>query len=251
MSNALGRLRRIFKDELLVRTASGMQPTPRAEELRQTIQPLLRQIERTFETGASFDPARSSRTFAIRLSDLLGFLLLPPLLARLKKDAPGIALDVLHLPPAKTVDALERDEIDVAVSMSLEHSSAICSEVMLRDRMVCVMSTSHALADQELSFDNFLAQRHLKISMSPADLRFVDNVLAHQKLTRNVQEGVSVPRGVSRAGMVNTIARGSELSTSLIFRRGNAVRHARRFSQFLGNAYRWASTGRRRRIGQT
>ena len=186
MSNALGRLRRIFKDELLVRTAGGMQPTPRAEELRQTIQPLLRQIERTFETGASFDPARSSRTFAIRLSDLLGFLLLPPLLARLKKDAPGIALDVLHLPPAKTVDALERDEIDVAVSMSLEHSSAICSEVMLRDRMVCVMRTSHALADQELSFDNFLAQRHLKISMSPADLRFVDNVLAHQKLTRNV-----------------------------------------------------------------
>jgi DNA-binding transcriptional LysR family regulator len=63
MSNALGRLRRIFKDELLVRTASGMQPTPRAEELRQTIQPLLRQIERTFETAqASIPPVPAERS---------------------------------------------------------------------------------------------------------------------------------------------------------------------------------------------
>ena len=66
MSNALSRLRHIFKDELLVRTASGMRPTPRAETLRETIRPVLRQIERVFEADAGFDPARSIRTFAVR-----------------------------------------------------------------------------------------------------------------------------------------------------------------------------------------
>src|SRR5258708_23371394 len=47
---------------------------------------------------------------SIRLSDLLGFLLLPALLDRLRQNGPGIAVDVLHLPPAKTVDGLEKDE---------------------------------------------------------------------------------------------------------------------------------------------
>jgi DNA-binding transcriptional LysR family regulator len=41
MSNALGRLRHGFNDELLVRTASG-QPTPRAEALIEQTQQLLR-----------------------------------------------------------------------------------------------------------------------------------------------------------------------------------------------------------------
>jgi len=191
VSNALGRLRHIFKDELLVRSGSGMQLTPRAEELKQSIQPLLRQIERVFDADTSFEAARSSRTFAIRLSDLLEFLLLPALLDNLRQEAPGVGLDVLHLPPAKTVDALEKDEIDLAVSMGLEPSSAIRSAVLFRDRMVCLMRNSHPLAHGELTREAFLAQRHLKVSMSPADLRFADDVLAREGLERNV--GLNVP----------------------------------------------------------
>src|SRR6266446_2950665 len=93
------------------------QPTARAEALQEAIRPVLRQIERVLEVDTSFDPASAIRAFTIRLSDLLGFLLLPELLDRLRQNAPGIALDVLHLPPAKTVDALEKDELDLAVSM--------------------------------------------------------------------------------------------------------------------------------------
>jgi DNA-binding transcriptional LysR family regulator len=209
MSNALGRLRHIFKDELLVRTAGGMQPTPRAEALRDALRPVLRQIERVFEGDASFDPARATRTFTLRLSDLLGLLLLPALLDRAGKEAPGIALDVLHLPPVRTVDALERDEIDVAVSMGLDHSSAIRSEVLFRDRMVCVMRRSHSLARRALDLKRFLAQRHLKVSMSPADLRFVDDVLARRGIKRNVALNVPhwlvVPHVLARTDLVSVM----------------------------------------------
>ncbi len=37
MSNALARLRALFKDELLVRTSQGMEPTPRAIELQASV----------------------------------------------------------------------------------------------------------------------------------------------------------------------------------------------------------------------
>lgn len=191
MSNALGRLRHIFGDELLVRTASGMQPTPRAGELLGQTQQLLRQIERVFESDVGFDPAGSKRKFNVRMSDLLSLLILPDLTERITTGAPKVGLDVIHLPPARTVDALEKDEIDVAVSTGLEHSNSINTEVVLRDTMVCVMRKSHPLARKTLTVENFLAQRHLKVSMSPTDLRFVDDILARQRLQRNV--GLNVP----------------------------------------------------------
>ena len=37
VSNALARLRKLFDDELFTRTASGMQPTPFAEQLAESV----------------------------------------------------------------------------------------------------------------------------------------------------------------------------------------------------------------------
>ena len=191
MSNALARLRQILKDDLLVRTASGMQATPRARELAEPVRQTLHQMERMFESDASFTPSDSNRTFVIRLSDLLQLLLLPSLLAQVAHEAPQVSFDVTHLSPARTVDALERDEIDLAVSMGLDHSSAIRSEMLFPDRMVCVMRKGHPLANKTMTLDNFLRLRHLKVSMSPTDMRFADDVLKHMRLARDV--AINVP----------------------------------------------------------
>src|SRR3954471_19670110 len=65
MSNALSRLRGMFGDELLVRTATGMKATPRAMELMEPLRQLLRQVERVLESDSGFDPHISERTFTI------------------------------------------------------------------------------------------------------------------------------------------------------------------------------------------
>lgn len=215
MSNALGRLRHLFKDELLVRTARGMQTTPRAESLAAPLRQLLKQIERVFERNAAFDPARAKRTFTIRLSDVLGFLLLPALMRALAgqgaANGAAIGFDLLHLPPAATVDALERDELDAAVSMGLEHSNAIRSAALLRDRMVCAMRKAHPLARRPLTLERFLAERHMKVSMSPTDLRFVDDVLRQRRLKRdialNVPHWLLVPHVLQQTNLVSVMPR--------------------------------------------
>lgn len=206
MSSALSRLRALFDDELLVRTRAGMQPTPRAEALREPLAQLLSQIERLIESDHGFAPARSSRRFVVRLSDLLGDLLLPRLLARITPTAPGVSLDVVHLSPLQTCDALERDEIDAAVSMGLEHTATIHHQPLMRDRMVCIMRRSHPLAEGKLSLRRFLAARHLKVSMSPTDFRFVDDVLARHGARRdialNVPHWLLVPEVVATTDYV-------------------------------------------------
>ena len=73
MSNTLLRLRHMFNDELLIRTASGMQPTHYADELQEPVRLALRQIERVFESDADFDPLTATNRFVIRMSDLLAY----------------------------------------------------------------------------------------------------------------------------------------------------------------------------------
>ena len=211
MSNALSRLRYIFKDDLLVRTSMGMQATPRALELAEPVRHVLLQIERVLDSEPAFDPATSSRTFSLRLSDLLARLLLPPLFDVLNRTAPGIGFDIVHMAPARTVEAIEKDEVDMAVSMGLSHANSIKSEVLMKDRMVCVMRSSHPLARGSLSLSGFLDSRHLKVSMSPTDLRFVDDVLARKSLARrvalNVPHWLLVPHVLEHSDLLSVMPR--------------------------------------------
>lgn len=186
MSSALARLRGVFKDELLVRTATGMQPTPRAEALIEPVRQAIGQIERVLASDQGFDAAKSARRFAIRLSDLLSYLLLPSLMSDVARIAPAVSLDVRHLSPVQTIDALERDEVDVAISMGLEHTGTINRQVLFTDRMVSVMRSTHPLANGKITLKRFLATRHLKVSMAPTDIRFADDVLSKANVERDV-----------------------------------------------------------------
>jgi len=218
MSNALSRLRGMFADELLVRTATGMKPTPRALELVDPLRQLLRQVERVLESDTAFDPETTQRTFTIRMSDILACMLLPQLVAK-GRASPGIGFNVLHLPPAQTVDALERDEIDLAVSMGLDHSNAIRSHKLLRDRMVCIMRKSHPIARRKtIEFDDFIGQEHMKVSMSPTDLRFVDAVLGElgheRKIVLNVPHWLVVPHVLKQTNLLAVMP--GHLATTLM-----------------------------------
>lgn len=217
MSNTLSRLRAMFSDELLVRTSAGMQPTPRAIELMQPLQTLLRQVERLLESDPDFDPATSRRTFTVRMSDILACLIVPLLLAR---RAPGtrVSYNIIHLPPALTVDALERDEIDVAISMGLEHATSVRARTLMRDRMVCLMRNGHPAADGKLTFATFIEQEHMKVSISPADVRFVDDVLAElgqsRKIAVNVPHWLLVPHALKETDLLAVMPR--KLAMALI-----------------------------------
>jgi DNA-binding transcriptional LysR family regulator len=69
VSNAIGRLRSRLEDPLFVRTAQGMSPTPRAEQLAGPIRFALAQLRQTFEAPNAFDPSTSTHRFRIGLSD--------------------------------------------------------------------------------------------------------------------------------------------------------------------------------------
>ena len=73
MSRVLRRLRGTFKDDLLVRTADGYEPTLHAERIRGERHKLLWRAE-SIPRNDAFDPASASGTFTICGSDFPTFV---------------------------------------------------------------------------------------------------------------------------------------------------------------------------------
>jgi DNA-binding transcriptional LysR family regulator len=211
VSNALSRLRHLFQDELFIRAAGRMEPTPRSLELGRSVEVILRQAERLLVTDLTFNPDVSDRHFTLRMSDLVGYLALPRITAHLRDAAPGVSLEILHTSPEGTLKALEADTLDLALSMALNTSRLIRSAPLFQDRMCCVMSASHPLAKSRLSLQRFLGHPHMRVAMSPTDTRFVDSVLMEQGLQRRVVLTVPhwllVPRTLAGTDLLAVVSR--------------------------------------------
>lgn len=186
MSNALTRLRRAFGDELLVRTPSGMEPTARALELQRPLRQVLHEIEKMTERGRDFEPETTSKMFRLRMGDLHNVLFLPSIRADIERTAPGVRLSVAYMTPSHTIDALTNDDIDLAISIGLNHSKAIRSVDFYVDRLVCVMRRGHPAAHKPMTMEHYLSLDHIKVAQSPADRRFIDDELARQGRVRRI-----------------------------------------------------------------
>src|SRR5216684_747390 len=114
MSHALTRLRHMLKDELFVRSPTGMMPTPRAEELATPIRIALEGLQQSLEP-VQFEPSEATRTFHIAVDNYAAIVLVAPIAARIAKIAPGVTLDFRPSGTLDVLQLLDRSELDSAL----------------------------------------------------------------------------------------------------------------------------------------
>jgi DNA-binding transcriptional LysR family regulator len=155
MSGALARLRRHFDDELLVRDGRQYQLTPLAQRLLPDVRDALHQIERTLAARPEFDPATSTRTFSLVMSDYTVTVLVDPLLRRVQELAPGIGLTVNPIPPDMQENERGLLQHDLMIA-PLGFTFPGESEEIFRDRYVCLVDPGNpSLAGGTLSLADF------------------------------------------------------------------------------------------------
>jgi LysR family transcriptional regulator, transcriptional activator of nodD3 and syrA len=113
VSHALGRLRGLLGDPILVRAGRGMVRTPRAEALGPALRRLLGDVRRVLAHELDFDPRASNRAFVVACPDLL-VAFLPDLLGRFAREAPAASLEI-RSPPAGLGALLAEGALDLAV----------------------------------------------------------------------------------------------------------------------------------------
>jgi DNA-binding transcriptional LysR family regulator len=141
-SQGLARLRHQLKDPLFVRAPGGVKPTARANELAATVRDTLQVLNLAVDTSVRFDPLASRRLFRIHMSDIGEARFLPHLMSMINKEAPGLRLATLPLPPNRITDALDDGEIDFAFGF-LPQVKQTRQQLLLKDRYAVLLRDGH------------------------------------------------------------------------------------------------------------
>jgi DNA-binding transcriptional LysR family regulator len=196
MSNGLRRLREVFDDPLLVRTSDGMTPTERALELEPLVRDILGKVELALQPTAEFDPTDAVRTFRIMASDYAESTLLPPLLAKLRKLAPGISLDIMTPSDVSFLD-VERGKVDLVINRFDSMPQSFHQNTIWNDSFSCLLSVDNPLLE-DFSLENYLKAQHVWVSktgmgvgvgVNPEDVQrlgWVDAAIARLGKKRNI-----------------------------------------------------------------
>jgi LysR family transcriptional regulator, mexEF-oprN operon transcriptional activator len=185
-SAALKRLREALKDELFVRTPAGMQPTSRASELARVLQPLLSDILGALQTRRPFDPAREARVFRLGMLGNHEYFLMPRLLKRLQKTAPGIRLVVQPILKHAASRMLDDGDIDVACGRIREISKWQSSIPLFEVGYKCLFDGKRLKMKAPISMKKFLDMPHLLLSPNGELEGVVDQALAANNKHRRV-----------------------------------------------------------------
>ena len=170
MSSALGRLRELFADELLIRTGRAMRPTPLAEALEPRIRRIVGDIEDIVVSNLEFDPEHGEHSFRILATDYASLVLVQPVMAALATAAPSVRI---HLQPRAVTEhmrLLQRGDIDLAI-IPKEHADAagLPNETLFTDRFVAAVWRHNADVEDPLTLAQIDRQPYLGYTVGPVD----------------------------------------------------------------------------------
>ena len=209
VSNALKRLRELYGDPLFIRTADGMMPTPRAQELAQPVQEALRQLERALTDEDCFRPETSNRTFTVALTDYGEFYFLPRLVRKLAEQAPGVEVICLPNPGASLAVELRAGSVDLAWDWVRIDDQEYFAEALFEDAGYCLVRRNHPDIDCELNLEQYLAAEHVALRPTRSHQPRIERALESRGLQRKVVVEVShltvLPGVVSNTNLIATM----------------------------------------------
>jgi DNA-binding transcriptional LysR family regulator len=227
VSNALRRLRDALNDELLIRTAHGVKPTPRAETLWPAVRRALSELEEAVMPDQNFDLSKAQNIFRIAMADATAALWLPTLVRSIESEAAGIRVRMVPLTTREPRPMLLRGDIDLAIGFfpgvvaqlagGQASVSPIRHEQLYSGEYVCVMRKDHPLADKELTLDDYCNANHLLVSFSGRAHGLVDQALAQlgreRRILLTVNQFFTGGRVVSSSDLITVLPRHLVAST--------------------------------------
>ncbi|MDR3451547.1 MAG: LysR family transcriptional regulator [Rhodoferax sp.] len=201
VSHLLDKLRGITGDALFVKSGRGIVATARAEALAAQARELLGELER-FARSGEFDPARWQTTFTIAANDFQRDVLLPSLVARLRAQAPGVALRVIPS-DVPTLEMLRHEHCQLIISPRPPEGSDILQKRLFEDRYRVFYDPAVRAAPRGRA--DYLAADHITVLYAPRRALDLDQWLAERGVQRRF--AVMVP-GFAGLG---AFLRGSDL----------------------------------------
>jgi len=184
-SHSLRRLRELVGDPLLVRVGARMQLTPRAQGLRGPLADALDHVRGLFVPD-TFDPATSSRRFAVMLPDLVADVVVPPLVERIGAQAPNVRLDLTPWRGPATMTTEFSRSIDLVISCTADAFPGFHRQRLYSDSDLIAVRHGHPAGTRLKRLDTFLDARHVAV-IGPGEREdMIDTWLRERHIERRI-----------------------------------------------------------------
>ncbi len=219
-SHALKRLHEAVGEDLFVRSAHGMTPTPLAQALWPQVLDALGTLRQALAPD-HFNPQRDAVQLRIAMADATAAVLAPGLVARIEQSAALVNLRVLPLTTRDPRRLLDSGDADLAVGFFPEtvteivvngHDSALRHAHLYQTRYVCVMRPGHPLAQAPLTLDAYCGAHHLLVSFSGRAFGYVDQALQglgrQRRVVLTVNQFFTAGRVVAQSDLLTVLPEG-------------------------------------------
>lgn len=185
VSHALAQLRVHFNDPLLIRKNGRMTLSARAQTLLPPLDASLHGLNDLVGSPV-FDPATAHRRFRIAMSDYAARIVLPPLLARVRQNAPEFELAISQASREMMLVQLDEGEVDLALGVFPDATGEIQTVRLFTERFICLTDKRSLPANGTLTLDEWLDKPHVMLGMVPGAVDEIEQALIARGLKRRI-----------------------------------------------------------------
>ena len=186
MSHALNRLRAYFEDPLFVKIGNRMEPTRKAESIKNSVAEVVATVRNQILSSARFTPLQAKRVFTLCVTDMGELVFLPPLIERLKRLAPHCSLRTLQMPVEMIEGLLASGEADLAVGSIRSAPEGLYQQRLYLHTFVTMASVKNKQLGDSISREQFESMRHIVVSITGRSGESYDRVLEEQGILRQI-----------------------------------------------------------------
>jgi DNA-binding transcriptional LysR family regulator len=185
VSHSLARLRESLNDKLFVRKGSQSIPTPFAQSIIDDVHTSLELIRSGPLGLKQFHPESATAEFRISMDPATEALVLPELVQRINKVAPGIVLSSMRVQRKNVEVELGRGDLDLAVDVDFPFGQEIKRQSVVHDSPVVVGRRNSNLSSI-LTQEEYLQSKHIVVTSRRGGIGLDDYVLAKLGFRRDI-----------------------------------------------------------------
>ncbi len=210
MSHSLAKLRELFDDPLLVPSGRRLVPTERAIALSATLPAALEHLRDAMIRPEPFDPRTSLRTFRLATVDYFELTTLPDVLEHLRRQAPGIGLEIERFTPASAAH-LVGGELDLALVGGTVPAppTGLRRTSLYREPFAVLARPGHPRIGRRLDLATYLELGHVLVSVEGRRDGVVDRALSKlgeaRRVALRVPHFTSAPMAVLHSDHICTL----------------------------------------------
>ncbi|MDF2792967.1 MAG: LysR family transcriptional regulator [Pseudomonas orientalis] len=190
VSHALARLRDLLGDPLLVRQGGALIATARALELATPLAEALGQVQALLAPNR-FDPASAKRRFRVAMSDYSAAIFLPGLVRLLRREAPGIDLQIIQASREGMVDGVLNGDLDLAAGVFPDMPAELRTTPLFEEHYTCLIDRDSLPKTGVLDLPAYLSRPHVLLEMRGSGTPEIERALAAIRERRHV--AISLP----------------------------------------------------------